>query len=72
MSVIQGAIRSNPDLTYYLLRNPPAPRICYMIRNRFPNASLKSAIGTFQKELQDFIEMDQNICSFESWMLASR
>lgn len=71
MSVIQGAIRSNPDLTYYPLKNPPSPRICYMIRNRFPNVSLGSAIDTFQQELQDFIETDNSICSFESWMLGA-
>lgn len=50
----------------------PTARICYMIRNRFPNVSLGSAIDTFQKELRDFIEADKSICSFESWMLGAK
>ena len=71
MSVIQGAMRSNPELTFHSLKEPPAPRICYEIKNRFPNVTLLEPIELLEKELQEFIEEDESICSFESWMLNS-
>ncbi len=69
MSVIRGAMRSNPNLTFYKLKTPPPPRICYAIRNRYPNVNHRDAIEEFSKKLEDFISVDENICSFESWML---
>ena len=69
MSVIQGAMRSNKNLTFYTLKTPPPPRICYEIRNHYPNINHKEAIEEFEKELELFISDDKNICSFESWML---
>lgn len=69
MSVIEGAIRNNPHLTYYTLHEPPAPRICYEIKNRYPNASLSQAIEILDEEIRDFIDHDQSICTFEEWML---
>lgn len=71
MSVIQGAMHSNPELTFHSLMEPPAPRICYEIKNRFPNVALLEPIELLEKELQEFIEKDESICSFESWMLNS-
>ena len=69
MSVVQGAMRTNPDLTYYSLLEPPAPRICYEIKNRYPKSSRQDAIATLEQELQSFIERDSSICSFQTWML---
>lgn len=72
MSVIEGAMRSNPELTYCTLREPPSPRICYEITNRYPNASHQEPIRVLEEELEEFIEADKNICSFESWMLGEQ
>lgn len=69
MSVIQGAMRSNANLTFYKLKTPPPPRICYEIRNHYPNINHKEPIEEFEQELDSFISEDKNICSFESWML---
>ncbi len=71
MSVIRGAMRSNPNLTFYKLKTPPPPRICYAIQNRYPNVNHREAIAEFAQKLDDFISLDENICSFESWMLNS-
>ncbi len=70
MSVIRGAMRSNPNLTFYKLKTPPPPRICYAIRNRYPNVNHRKAIEEFEQNLELFISADENICSFESWMLS--
>lgn len=69
MSVVHGAIQSNPNLTFYSLKEPPAPRICYEIKNRYVKISQRDAIETMEAELQNYIEKDSSICSFESWML---
>ncbi len=69
MSVIKGAMRSNPNLTFYKLKTPPPPRICYEIRNRFLNINIEDTINTFENRLKEYISSDENICSFESWML---
>ncbi len=71
MSVVRGAMRFNPNLTFYTLKTPPPPRICYAIRNRYPNINHKKPIERFEDELDKFISDDKNICSFESWMLNS-
>lgn len=71
MSVINGAIRSNPELTYYTLKEPPSPRICYEIKNRYTKVSHQTAIETFETEIKEFIKADENICSFQTWMLNS-
>lgn len=69
MSVITGAMCTNPNLTFYTLKTPPPPRICYAIQNRYPNINHNEAIQKFGQELENFISADENICSFESWML---
>lgn len=69
MSVINGAMRSNPNLTYYRLKSPPPARICYAIKNYYPNINHLDCINDFEKCLDDFISNDPNICSFETWML---
>lgn len=71
MSVIRGAMRSNSNLTYYKLKTPPPPRICYAIRNRYPNVNHREAVSEFEHSLEEFISTDETICSFESWMLES-
>ena len=68
MSVIH-ALSHNPDLTYYTLQEPPSPRICYMLTNRYPNARRQASVQVFQQELFSFIEKSKDICSFEAWML---
>ena len=72
MSVIKGAMRSNPNLTFYKLKTPPPPRICYLIKNRFLNISIEETINIFEEKLKTFISNDENICSFESWMLDTK
>lgn len=67
-SVIDGAMRSNPNLTFYRLKSPP-PRICYAIKNYYPNINHLESINDFEKNLTNFISQDSNICSFENWML---
>ncbi len=69
MSVIRGAMRSNPNLTFYKFKTPPPPRICYAIQNRYPNINHRDAIQEFERQLEQFISDNENICSFESWML---
>lgn len=70
MSVVHE-FSHNPDLTYYTFREPPMPRICYMLTNRYPNARRQELIETFERELVDFIARSEDICSFESWMLSA-
>lgn len=72
MSVVGGAMRSNAHLACCTLREPPTPRICYKITNRFPNISHSKPIQILEKELADFISEDSNICSFEEWMLTAQ
>lgn len=69
MSVIREAMRSNTSLTFYKLKTPPPPRICYEIQNRYPNVSHQAAIHELDQSLESYISGDENICSFESWML---
>lgn len=69
MSVITGAINSNPNLTFYVLKDPPSPRICYEIKNRYAKSGHQHAIEIIEDEIHSFIEADSNICSFEAWML---
>ncbi len=71
MSVITGAMRSNPNLCCCKIKEAPAPRICYEIKNRYPKVSHIEAIETLEAEIRDFIEKDENICTFEDWMLNS-
>ena len=68
MSVVR-AISHRTNLKYYTLAEPPAPRICYMLTNRFPTERRKAAIKIFESELESFIAGNQDICKFESWML---
>ena len=68
MSVVR-AISHRSNLHYYTLEEPPSPRICYMLTNRYPAQRRRKAIETFIAELEDFIEHDNDICRFEEWML---
>ena len=69
MSVIRGAMHSNPSLTFYKLKTSPPPRICYAIQNRYPNINHCDAIRELEQQLEHYISEDESICSFESWML---
>ncbi|WP_306483692.1 LysR family transcriptional regulator [Anaerococcus sp.] len=69
MSVINAAMNSNKNLTYYTLNEPPSPRICYEIKSRYMNINQQESIETIEAEIKEFIKEDNNICSFESWML---
>ena len=68
MSVVR-AIAHRESLTYCTLSDPPAPRICCMLTNRYPNSRRLEAIETFKAELEEFIAGNQDICAFEEWML---
>lgn len=69
MSVIRGAMKSNSNLTYYKLKTPPPPRICYLIKNRFIDISIGNSIEKIESRLVTYVSNDETICSFESWML---
>lgn len=71
MSVVR-AVSHRSSLTYYTLSEPPSPRICYMLTNRYPTQRRKAAIDTFITELEEFIAGNDDICEFESWMLEGR
>ena len=47
----------------------PAARICYELTNRYQNAYHHEVIDIFRAELNAFIMQDDDICSFEPWML---
>ncbi len=68
MSVIR-AISHRTNLKYYTLSEPPSPRICYMLTNRYPPQRKKDAIDIFVEELEIFIAGNNDICTFEAWML---
>ena len=68
MSVVR-AISHNTNLKYCTLAEPPAPRICYMLTNRYPTQRRREAINIFERELDEFIAGNDDICTFESWML---
>ena len=63
------AIAHRENLTCCTLSEPPAPRICYMLTNRYPNARRLEAVRTFTSELEEFIAGNSDICRFEEWML---
>lgn len=69
-TVINAAICSNPNLTYYTLNTPPTPRICYEVRNRYSGVVHNAAIETLENELDRFIRENEHICAFEPWMLS--
>lgn len=68
MSVVR-AISHRNNLKFCTLAEPPAPRICYMLTNRYPTARRKEAISVFTGELEQYINDNPDICAFESWML---
>lgn len=69
MSVVR-AISHRSNLTFHTLAEPPTPRICYMLINRYPTARRLEAVNVFKAELEEFIINSQDICSFEEWMLS--
>lgn len=71
MSVVR-AISHRSNLTYHTLAEPPTPRICYMLINRYPTARRLEAINIFKSELEKFISESPDICSFEEWMLSDK
>lgn len=68
-SVVQE-MSDNGDMVFYTLQEPPAPRICYELVSRYPSEKKKAAIEQFNEELEAYLEEDEDICVFESWMLA--
>ena len=68
MSIIHQMSHKS-DLTYYKLKTPPPPRICYEIRNRYPTLGQQKAIDLFHAELEEYIDRNPDICTFEDWML---
>ena len=67
MSVVR-AISHRTSLTFYTLAEPPAPRICYMLTNRYPTQRSMEAMKVFEAELEEFIAGNEDICTFEAWM----
>lgn len=68
MSVIHE-MSHDSNIVYYTLQEPPAPRICYELTNRYQNAYHREVIDLFRAELDTFITKDDDICTFEPWML---
>ena len=68
MSIIHQ-LSHKSDLTYYKLKTPPPPRICYEIRDRNPMLGQQKAIDIFHRELEEYIDSNPDICTFEDWML---
>ena len=68
MSVIHE-MSHDSNIVYYTLKDPPAPRICYMLKNRYPDTRRRESIEIFEREMFSFIEESEDICSFEEWML---
>ncbi len=68
MSVIHE-MSHDSKIVYYTLKDPPPPRICYMLTNRYQNARRRESMETFEREMFSFIEKSKDICSFEEWML---
>ena len=68
MSIIHQ-LSHKSDLTYYKLKTPPPPRICYEIRDRNPTLGQQKAIDIFHRELEEYIDSNPDICTFEDWML---
>ena len=71
MSIIHQMSHKS-DLTYYKLKTPPPPRICYEIRNRYPTLGQQKAIDVFHQELEEYIDRNPDICTFEDWMLREK
>jgi len=69
-SSVVREISYRSDFVFYTLKEPPAPRICYELTSRSPNANRKAAIDLFRGELEKYLEEDKDICVFQSWMLA--
>ena len=68
MSVVR-AISHRTNLRFCTLAEPPAPRICYMLTNRYPTARRLEAVNTFAAELEEYIAGNPDICTFEAWMI---
>lgn len=69
MSVIK-AVKETQNLVYYRLKNPPPPRICYQLTNKYPRSSRIAGIEIFKQNLKKFIQINDSICTFEDWMLS--
>ena len=68
LSVVR-AISHRNSLTYYTLDEPPSPRICYMLTNRYPARRREAAITAFIQEVEEYIADNPDICAFQKWML---
>ncbi len=64
-------ISNGTDLVWYTLNDPPPPRICYELVSRYTSENKRKVIDLFRAELEKYIMMDEDICTFESWMLES-
>ncbi len=62
-------ISKGTDLVYYTLKDPPPPRICYELVSRYTSETKRKLIEIFRRELEKYIMLDEDICTFESWML---
>lgn len=71
MSVIHE-MSHDSNIVYYALKEPPPPRICWMLTNRYQNARRREIMELFEAEMFSFIEKSMDICSFEDWMLGEQ
>lgn len=68
MSVIES-FKANNDIVYYSLSSPPPPRICYQLTKRHLSLTKQQIIETFEDYARNYIESDNSICTFQTWMM---
>ncbi len=68
MSIIHQ-MKYNQAFVHYTLHEPPQPRMCYELVNRYLSARQRSSINFFREELEKFVRSNEDICVFEPWML---
>ncbi len=66
-----NAIHDTENITCCRIADGPPPRICYKLKNRYPNINRIDAIRKFEEELERCITEEDSICTYEEWMRSS-
>lgn len=67
MSLV-SALKADPNIVSYTLKNPPPPRICYQLTHRFPKPNMAPAIAQVLRAMDAFIDESSAICAYKPWM----
>lgn len=62
-------LKEKYPIKYHRLSIMPPPRICYQLTHRYPKNSSIDAIELFKEEIKEFVQVNNDICTFEPWML---